>query len=439
MESLAFTMIISRFLTPITLASVFIYRFIVDLSFLYYVIPFSSYERFILQPNEFKIIESYIITLGFSLLLPLVTKRVSTLIIYVFFAVIIVPFNSYYGLGDQSRYAFYLGNLFWLAVIILNSTMRDFPTMSMIQKKITNITLLVISLFSLLTVMVLWFFFGASFNFDLSIVYEIRKNYVSQNIPFTGYLVNWCAKVFLPFLALYSVFYFRKRIVLIPLAFALLIEVYLFSVTGNKAYIFSLLLALFFAWFISNNNYFFHFNIIFSVLCIACLLSLWLLNDIWLGSLFTRRMLFIPAKLSYCYFDFFQGNSVYLSHSIFSYFFSYPFSLEPPYLIGQIYFDKPNMSANNGIMADGFMNFGIAGLLIWAAIFVLLLKLADSVSYGKNIKIFGAFFIIAFTNFIDGYLLTSLLTHGILISYLVAFFYPRSLNTEIIHNEKNNI
>jgi len=439
LESFAFTMIISRFLPLITLASVFIYRILVDLSFLYYVIPFSSYERFTLQPNEFKIIESYIILIALSLLLPHVTKRISALIIYVFFALIIVPFNSYYGLGDQSRYAFYLGNLFWFAVIVLNNKMRDLPVLSILQKKFTNITLLTISFFSLLTVTVLWIFFGASLNLDFSVVYEIRKNYVSQNIPFTGYLVNWCAKVFLPFLALYSLFYFRKKILLIPLAFAFLIEVYLFSVTGNKAYIFSLVLALFFAWFISNKNYFFQFNIIFSALCIVCLLSFLLMDDIWLSSFFSRRMLFIPAKLSYCYFDFFQDKSVYLSHSIFSYFFSYPFSLEPPYLIGQTYFDKPDMSANNGIMADGYMNFGIAGLLIWATIFVLLLKLADSVSYGKNIKIFGAFFIIAFTNFIDGYLLTSLLTHGILIAYIVAFFYPPSLHTEVVDNKQNNI
>lgn len=414
-------------LTLVTLLSVLIYRAVADLSFIYYVIPFSSYERFIFQPNEIKIVESYILTIFFSLLLPQSTNRISTLIIFIFYLLVVVPFHSYYALGDQEPFAFYLGNSFWLLVLFFNRNLENFPVFRSAGQNIENYLIIAIMLLSVITFFLLIYFFGININLDFSIVYEIRKNFVDQKVPFAGYLVNWSAKVFLPFLALVAIYNTQKKIKYLPLLVVSFIEIYLFSVTGNKAYLFSLLLALFLGYVLTDRNQLFKLNFLFAGMALMCLFSLWMFDDIWLGSLFIRRMLFIPAKLSFNYFEFFSEHQyVYLSHSIFSSFIPYPYSLDPPFLIGQVFFDKPEMNANNGIMVDGYMNFGIPGLIIWAFILSVLIRLADSVSFDKNIRIFGPFFVVTFLNFIDGFLLTSLLTHGMLTAFVIAFFFPSS-------------
>jgi hypothetical protein len=147
--------------------------------------------------------------------------------------------------------------------------------------------------------------------------------------------------------------------------------------------------------------------------------------DIGMLSLLTRRLLFVPAQLSFYYYDFFKEQPIYLSHSIFKYFIHYPFPLPPPYMIGQIYLKSDVTDANNGLIADGFMNFGYFGIILWAIVFAMLVQTADTLVKSKNIKVLYPIMILTFYAMVNSALFTTILTHGLFVVFIVAFLYEK--------------
>lgn len=97
----------------------------------------------------------------------------------------------------------------------------------------------------------------------------------------------------------------------------------------------------------------------------------------------------------------------------------------------EAYFNKPEMNANNGIVADAYMNFGFAGLILWAILLAVILKLVDTFSKGKNIKVAIASIampVIAFTN---SALLTTVLTHGVFLALILLYLLPKKKITKL--------
>ncbi|MFC1998992.1 hypothetical protein ACFLVR_05080 [Chloroflexota bacterium] len=179
-------------------------------------------------------------------------------------------------------------------------------------------------------------------------------------------------------------------------------------------------------WIVKRHNPLAYLGIAFAGIVLISTLSYWLTGNLWLSSLFTRRTILLPAQLSFYYYDFFSNNElVYLSHSIFRGFLEYPYELNPAHLIAQTYFNLPEMGANNGITADAYMNFGLAGLAIWAVLLASILKLLDACSKRVEFKIGVAAIVMPAIVLTNSALLTSLLTHGILLALLIIYLLPR--------------
>ena len=84
-------------------------------------------------------------------------------------------------------------------------------------------------------------------------------------------------------------------------------------------------------------------------------------------SLFTRRLLFVPAQLTFKYFEYFNMNQFvwWSSNNIIGLFIQYPYEKPFPQLIGEDYLNTPLLSANNGFFSTGFMHGGIVGIFIY--------------------------------------------------------------------------
>jgi len=135
-------------------------------------------------------------------------------------------------------------------------------------------------------------------------------------------------------------------------------------------------------------------------------------------SLIVRRVFFVPAILNEFYFDFFDHNHLFLSHSVFSGLTEYPYDVMPTYLIGEHYFDKPEMSSNVGIVADGFMNFGYIGVVVYSTLFSFIMVLLNSIKL--NLRYFGIF-VFYMMIFRGTAFLTAFLTHGFWLLLIFAF------------------
>ena len=83
------------------------------------------------------------------------------------------------------------------------------------------------------------------------------------------------------------------------------------------------------------------------------------------------------------------------------------------------------MGANNGIYADAFMNFGFIGLIFWAILLIIILKLIDSITKNKDIRMTVSAIALPVIFLTNSAFLTCLLTHGLLVSLIVLYLLPK--------------
>jgi hypothetical protein len=401
-----------------------LYRILLDFVYYYAISPVYAYAGFTTDVNVVKLIESYFLLVLVFILLSKNNEKVSSLILQMFFLFMFVPLLTYYSLANTSREWVYLVSFFWIFVNILNRVKIQFPVKMLKQRKLFYRTIMICMPF--LALLLIFFYYGFSFNFNLLKVYEIRAQHKLITVPFYfGYLIPWAGKIVLPFIILWSLYGnpYKKKLLILLLAVSA--QVAIFAVTGHKSYLFRIPFLFGLIWLIYRKNFFVAFSF-----CLSSIVGLAALMYYFMGSniftnLMIRRSIFVQPYLSYCYYDFFKSKSIYLSDSIFRYFIPYPYELSPPFLIGSVYFKKAAGHANTGIVADSFMNFGYSGIFIWALALFLLLKLADTLTISKNKKIAYPIILLSFYTMTGSYLLTTILTHGLFLVFLLVYLLER--------------
>ncbi len=395
------------------------FKFALDLSYYFIISELWRYNRFELNLNSIKLIESYILIFIVWLLICKDSKKLSYILLWLLIMLAYIPMLTIYAFMDQARIFIYTVTMFWISVSLL----MKLPTISIphLKQSRSLFFYVVFCLIAYVAVTAYWYL-GFSFNIDLSSVYSIRTRYVEKQIPFSGYLWNWTAYVVDPILLAF--FLSGRRWLFITLI--CLFQIWLFSITGIKAYLFSLLLVSLLIWTMKKKNPLIY--VCYGLTCAILLgaLSYWLFDDVWITSLATRRFLLVPAQISFFYYEYFSNNeAVLLSHSIFRLFLVYPYYIDVPHLIGQVFFDNPQMASNNGIVGDAYMNFGFAGLFFWAFLLFIILKLIDSCSKGLNLRISIAAIAMSAITLTNSGLLTNLLTHGLALAIILLYLLPR--------------
>jgi len=95
------------------------------------------------------------------------------------------------------------------------------------------------------------------------------------------------------------------------------------------------------------------------------------------------------------------------------------YNQDPAFLIGQVYIHSNVVRANNGIISDGFMNFGMIGTITEIVVAALLFAFFNSLNISH--KLFGIFLLMVFYLYSNP-LLTNFLTNGIFITILISLF-----------------
>ena len=245
-------------------------------------------------------------------------------------------------------------------------------------------------------------------------IYETRAIYKEMSNPFLGYTYSWLAKIILPITIIFSI-HLKSHFGSMLLGFMLL---YVFLIGAHKSVLFGSVIIITF-YFVSSK----HLIVLISLGVLALFsiahLSYMLTDSNFISSLIARRVFFLPALLDVYYFDFFKGNHLYWSGGVLSSIFEYPYQLAPQYLIGSEYFDRPEMSANNGIISDGYANLGWLGVILNLTTISLIFSFLNSLRI--NSRFFGVF-LLFFFSVLSSYLPTVLLTHGGLILLFLSQF-----------------
>ena len=401
---------------------IILYKAILDLSYYFVISPVWRYARFDLNFSTLKFIESFFLLSIIFILMPKSKEKLSNIMVWLLILLSYVPMLTLFAFMDQPRVYMYAVTGFWALVFLL----LKLPVVSFAPLKNSQSKIIRYSIFIGLTGIVFFLIYkylGIFFNFDLTKVYDIRREYRAIGIPFAGYLFNWLAYIVNPIF--FALFLVKRKWIWVGLI--IFLQILLFSVTGLKAFPFALPFVLALMWIVNRKNPLAYMAIGLTGIILLGMFSYWLIDDVWISSLFTRRTLLVPAQLSFLYYDFFSNNDyTFLSqHRIFQFFLDYPYSLSPPNLIGEVYFDSSEMGANNGIYADAYMNFGYIGFIFWAVLLTTVLKLVDSFSKNKKITVTIAAIAMPSLSLTNSAFLTSLLTHGLLLSLLILYFLPK--------------
>ncbi len=256
-------------------------------------------------------------------------------------------------------------------------------------------------------------------------IYEVRAAIHDHGNILTSYMLSPLVQIVVPILAVYGIS--ARKFYLTGLAIVLSMVIYL--MIPQK----SIFLGIFVVVFFYFNSKPIKKVAVFASLLVGLMVVGMVLYDqqghLTIESLLLRRYLIIPAHLNNVYYDFFNGESLHYSYSFLKNFYSYPYDLEPSYLIGKEVFKGVILNANNGFLSDGHINFGLGGLVAVTLIVALLVKFFDSLNI--NAKFFGIFFLLL-NLFRSSALPTILLTHGMWLLALIGFFFLRNTSKKIL-------
>ncbi len=292
------------------------------------------------------------------------------------------------------------------------------------QIRFENQILILITILIVLLIPII-FSFGMNLNFNLLLFKDIYKTRIAArqvSSPFVDYCMFWSSKVIIPIIIVYGLIFKKYIISLIGILALILV----FMISGaHKAILISLFIVLLF--FLFNNYYkkIFVFTFLVASLMVSGMILYKYFNFITLEDLLLRRTLLDSSLLDTIYFDFFDNNHMYLSHSIFKYFIDNPYDMQPSYVIGAKYFHSSLNNSGNGIISDGFMNFGMMGVFLSIIISVVILNFISTAKL--NPKFFGLVFIIIYGFSCTG-ILTNILTGGIFLIILLIQFFLKNKN-----------
>jgi len=251
-------------------------------------------------------------------------------------------------------------------------------------------------------------------NLLLSDIYVTRFAHRELGNTFTAYLYPWLTKIIIPITFITSLIYKKKSNVILVGG----ITVFMFLVGAHKAVFFSLFVLLFFYFFSVPKKIIYFFYGFSFLLMIGLLLAL-IFNYYTLDAIFSQRLMFMSILLDQMFFETFQ-EPIYYGHSFLSSIVDYKYTLKPDFLIGEKYFNNPEMRANNGIVSDGYVNLGMLGILLNSTIMLLLFSYFNSLRIDK--RYYGVFFLLLLT-LKSSPLFTAFLTQGVLILILISQFF----------------
>lgn len=400
--------------------SIYIYRVLLDWCYFSLIVPNYGYYGFEDNRSIITYIISWIVLIFFSFLMERIISdekpMFSNITIFVLTLISVVPFSTLICSGILSDKFIVMNAIYWLAVITLCLFIRKIkikPKVITIGTKIIDAKIaMIFGIFSVAFVIFLSYkYTHFRLNFNLFNVYELRAEAKNYNFPrIFQYLFPWTRVLNIIFLA-YACKNNKKILAII----FFLAQMLSFGIDGLKSTFFMPFLVIFICAFYKNGNFKYYKKM--AVWGINGLLLFGIMEYIIFGTynivnIIIRRVLIIPAYLNYCYVDFFSSHDA----AIFGFKTQYD---KLGNIIGELYFNRPDMNCNNGLISDAVANLGTVGIVLMPILLIIVLRILDNCTVDLDEKIFftvAIYFAVILSN---SFLTTSLITHGLAIAGIV--------------------
>lgn len=418
-----------------------VYKIVLDLS--YFVILTVD---IITYPPEFDIIKyinGWIWCVFLLIMIRHERKMISTFALYLIYTLQIVPITTVFSISNKDAFIYnYLCMIFFIFEIAIGWMKKRNVKLFCIK----NISRYIITVFVLIILYVLIQMYKNNGlpSFDaLNIwnVYKLRGSGLLKQSKYVGYMRQWMMEAIIPFL--FAICITRRRYWYTIILCIIEMGIYLY--TGLKGYLFGMPMTIILLFWSKRKDFYNEFVKAFFI-GFSCLgLVTFIVNtesSIWnkLYSLFVRRVMMVSAVNKFSYYDYF------LHHPKFGLYGMIPYALLPfksPYegqRIGNIiageYYNKPTMNSNTGFLAEGYMRFGLFGIILGFLVLLLFLQLMDKMQQRTSFQfVIGAFtypiYLLA-----DGHLLDQLFFGTWMIIFFILVFYRPHIGEGRIHKRK---
>lgn len=397
-----------------------LYKLSLELSYVFVMSPRFSVSLLTTNLNWWKFVVSCILMAATLGMFPRDTEKPSTYLYGILYALIFVPMVSYYWLNDQaSVYILVETFCFLLIAALLRSAGKlhfDIRLKKMPDPEIGAWCVkLLFAVYMVATFVLIAKNGGLDFRtLSWSAIYQVRgENSVSG---IWGYLLNWCAKSFMPFF--FGYFLMSRKYTAVILV--CILQCLTFLAFGFKAFLMAVVMLVgvsFLMWFDRKQ---FNANLV-GVLClgnvVASVIDKLKITDVGM-LLLPYRTLMLPAQGQYEYYTFFNHHDyLNFSEGMIGRLFGIPYPYDDQ--IGRIvnmyiYGPDKQSNGNTGVFSYGFADAGFWGMILSAVIIIALLIIVDRSS--RKLPVTFPVCAMAYQMFImnDNSIFISLNTGGIL-------------------------
>ena len=280
--------------------------------------------------------------------------------------------------------------IYYFAIVIVDCFIK-YPRkpFKAITLKQSNIIVTVLIILCLIYPFILTAVFNNSFSLSkilltLNDPYGVRADAREKSISWAFLLLEYWGVYFGAVMVTYS---FRKKQYWLAIAFVL-IELFYFTLQGNRIILFIVGIAIVLGFFKVSNKW---LSLIFVGLLVVQFLEQILFNGnetIGIVTNVFRRFTVVPNIISPKYYDYFQtATSDYLRghfpsiSALFGTKSEYDFNIG--YIIGQQYFGM-YLNANTGMVGGAFFEFGHLGVIIDPIMFVVSLRVFEKVLFNTD-------------------------------------------------------
>jgi hypothetical protein len=262
---------------------------------------------------------------------------------------------------------------------------------------------------------------------SFSDVYSVRAVFSDQAPGALGYLVDWQAAVINPLLIAWGLYYRRWLLVFA----GVLGELFIYSVTGFKSVLFTVLAVAAFLLAVRQENprkapaagtrTAFAFAALAGVAVVA---DMWRGGYAWTSLLIERMSLTVGTNTGYYYQYFATAPKTHLAYGTTGWLLGETPVTPPPTQIAAAAYHGSVLDPNANLWADAYANFGVAGVIAFTALLAAFLWYYDRCARNASQAIATVLIAASSLSLANGALLTCLLTHGMLLALLLAAWLP---------------
>jgi len=382
------------------------------------VVPTFNFGGMVSSPRDHRYIEMTLLIVT-QFLLPGRVKMPSDFYNWLFFIVLLIPASVLSAEQGSARYSLFL----MFAALWLSLAFRGFFGLVVSHRTYVScnnyrkLPYYSIMCFVILILVLLAISVRGVFNLNFANVYEFRFH-ISANMPLAlRYLLPMASGALVGYLAAMSA---HRRDTKGMLLIAV-IGVMFFGFSSHKAMLFYPLMVIFSYFYLKMSRPYLPIFICFLIMTLITL-AIPSDNSRLLGALFANRVVFIPSHINFFYFDYFTKNSFMLwaESKISLGLVTSELPMAVMNYIGGLMTGNYEIGANTGWVANAYMNAGIIGIVIYAALVGFIFSLIDLWAKVYSLQLVGAAFLVPVTTMImTADLLIVLLTSGLFVLLLI--------------------